>query len=405
MRGGRFLIALALFVGSVPVVAEPSPEVQARNVRIFDRAWTVVGRRYWDRSMHGLDWPAERARFLPRARAAEDPRALYAAINAMLGRLGDSHVYATSPERRDFMRGRRQGAGEGEQAGFGFDAYQTDDRWVIRSVQPGGPAAAAGMQIGWTLLSVDGRPVDIDTHFGEGDTATLVLADENGGRHTLSLRGAVLAPEPSRRARRIGGMLLLAFDQFASGEDRWIARELMAAPDLRGVILDLRENEGGEAGVLDRVAALFVAERQVVLRLRARRTQDERTTGRHAAWLGPLAVLVGPRTASAAEALAAFLDESGRAATLGERTAGALTAGSEHALPDGGRLTVAEQDIRTPRGARLEGVGFVPRSIVTATLTQRRRGLDPVLEAAIARLGATQSAGGVSTSMSPPSAR
>jgi carboxyl-terminal processing protease len=142
-----------------------------------------------------------------------------------------------------------------------------------------------------------------------------------------------------------------------------------------------------------------------VLRLIARHTQDERTTGPHRLWLGPLAVLVGPRTASAAEALTAFLAESGRAVTFGERTAGALTAGAEHGLPDGGRLTVAEEDIRTPAGARLEGVGFVPREVVEATLAQQRSGQDPVLDAAIVRLTRTQPTGGVSVSMSPPSAR
>lgn len=379
-----FLIALALIVNATAAAAEPAPDVQARNVRIFDLAWTIVGRRYWDRSMHGLDWAAERQRFLPHALSADGPRTLYAAINAMLERLGDSHVYATSPERREFTRERRRD--DGAETGFGFDAYQADGAWVIRAVQAGGPAALAGMQIGWKLLSVDGRPVDVDAHFGDGDNAMLVLEDEFGQRHTLSLRGAELSPQSNRRSRRIGDVLVLAFDQFASGEDRWIARELAASSGMRGVILDLRENEGGEAGVLDRVAALFVAERQVVLRLIARRTQDERTTGRLGAWLGPMAVLVGPRTASAAEALTAFLAETGRAVTLGERTAGALTAGAEHSLPDGGRLTVAEQDIRTPAGVRLEGVGFTPAEVVKPTLAQQRSGQDPVLDAALAGL-------------------
>jgi carboxyl-terminal processing protease len=381
------LAGLALLTGAASAFAEPPPEVQARNVRVFDRAWDIVGRRYWDRTMHGLDWQAERSRFLPQARMAEDPRILYAAINRMIERLGDSHVYATSPERRDYARAQRRGASDGaSETGFGFDAYQAGGEWVIRAVQAGSPAALAGMQIGWRLISIDGRPIDVDTHFGEGDAATLVLEDENGGRHSLSLQGAVLDPQASRRARRIGDVLVLAFDQFASGEDRWIARSLTEAAGVRGVILDLRENGGGEAGVLDRVAALFVADRQVVLRLIARRTRDERTEGPHGAWLGPIAILVGPRTASAAEALTAFLVEAGRATSLGERTAGALTAGVEHGLPDGGRLTVAEEDVRTPGGARLEGVGLVPDTIVKPTLAEQRARQDPVLDAAIAKL-------------------
>ncbi|WP_162527158.1 S41 family peptidase [Sphingomonas solaris] len=374
-------IAAALLAFATPAFAAPPSAVQAANVRVFDKAWSLVARRYWDRDLHGLDWAAERDRFLPAARDATDTRALYAAINALLARLGDSHVYAVSPERRDFARA--VGKGEAE-SGFGFDAYESGGRWRVRAVRPEGPAARAGMRIGWVLVSVDGRPVDVDAHFGTADTATLVLEDEFGRRHTLMLEGEPLPPVPSRRALRLGGgVLLLAFDQFAPGDDRWLRREIEDIPDLRGVILDLRENEGGEAEVLDRVAGLFANGRQVVLRLNARSERAEKTSGR-AVWLGPLAVLIGPRSASAAEALAAFLDESERAQTVGERTAGALTAGAEHRLPDGGRLTVAEHDVRTPGGARLEAVGLAPRYPVTPTLAQLRAGADPALAKAVA---------------------
>ncbi len=398
MRAACIALMLAL---AFPASAAPPPEVQARNVRVFDKAWSLVARRYWDRDLHGLDWAAERARFLPAARDAEGSHALYAAINAMLDRLGDSHVYAVSPERRAFSRA----AGEGE-SGFGFDAYEADGRWVIRAVEAGGPAARAGMQIGWTLLAVNGGPVNVDSHFGDSDMATLLLSDETGKRHTLRLTGEPLSPRPSRRARMLpGGVLLLAFDQFAPGDDRWLRREITEASEPSAIILDLRENEGGEAEVLDRIAGLFVAGRQVVLRLNARTERRERSSG-DVIWPGPLALLIGPRTASAAEALAAFLDETGRAQTVGERTAGALTAGVEHRLPDGGRLTVAEYDIRTPAGTRLEGVGLTPRHVVKPTLAQARSGVDPALAKAVAVVRADrrdQGAGGVISS-SPPNA-
>lgn len=395
MRAACLAILLAL---ASPAMAAPAADLQARNERVFDRAWSLVEQRYWDRGLHGLDWAAERARFLPAARNAADSHALYAAINAMLDRLGDSHVYAVSPERRAFSRA----AGEGE-SGFGFDAYEADGRWVIRAVEAGGPAARAGMEIGWTLLAVDGRPVNVDAHFGDSDTATLLLADETGKRHMLRLTGEPLDPQPSRRARTLpGGVLVLAFDQFASGDDRWLRREITQASEPSAIILDLRENEGGEADVLDRIAGLFVPGRQVVLRLNARTERREQSRG-DVIWPGPLALLIGPRTASAAEALAAFLAETGRAETIGERTAGALTAGVEHRLPDGGRLTVAEYDIRTPAGTRLEGVGLTPRHVVKPTLAQARAGVDPVLAKAVALVRRDQRAGGVISS-SPPSA-
>jgi C-terminal processing protease CtpA/Prc len=108
------------------------------------------------------------------------------------------------------------------------------------------------------------------------------------------------------------------------------------------------------------------------------------------AYVGPLAILVGPDSASGAEALAALVDESGRGVTVGERTAGALTGASEYKLPDGGQLSVAEFDIRTPAGRRLEGVGLEPHIAVKPTLADRRAGRDPVLARALVEVKSRQ---------------
>lgn len=168
---------------------------------------------------------------------------------------------------------------------------------------------------------------------------------------------------PTRRVDRVeDGVLVLGFNQFDPGDDRWIAEAIADTPNLRGVILDLRENAGGRDDVLDKVAGLFSTGRKVLIRLTGKKTIEEKTRGAGPrAYRGPLAVIVGPDTASAAEILAGFLGESGRAYTVGEQTAGAVTGGVDYRLPGGGRLTVAEYDIRTANGTRLEGQGFIPR--------------------------------------------
>ena len=168
---------------------------------------------------------------------------------------------------------------------------------------------------------------------------------------------------PARRATALGdGVLLLTFNQFDPGDDRWIARSIAEAPGLKGVILDLRGNGGGRDDVLDRTAGLFSTRRALLIRLTGKKVIDETTRGAGpSAYRGPLAVIVGPDTASAAEILAFFLGESGRAYTVGEHSAGAVTGGVDYGLPGGGQLTVAEYDIRTANGTRLEGQGFTPR--------------------------------------------
>ncbi len=277
-RLARLSLLFCLLAGSAVAGGARNEPI---NERVFDRAWTLVADRYWDRTMGGNDWDAIRDRYYPQAIAARDEKQLYAAINRMLDQLDDSHVYATSP---------------GE------------------------------------LRSSKAPPEDRDM------------------------------PAARRATRLDGGLLLLRFNQFDPGDDRWIRDEIRAMEGLRGVILDLRDNAGGRDDVLDRIAGLFTTRKALLIRLNGRRDIEETTRGAGPdAYQGPLAVIVGPDTGSAAEILAFFLGESGRAYSVGERSAGTVTGGVDHDLPGGGRLTVAEYDIRTANGTRLEGNGFTPK--------------------------------------------
>lgn len=354
----------------------------ADNGAVFDRAWSLAGRRYWDPTMKGNDWAAVRERFRPGALAASDDRALYRAINAMLDTLGDSHVYAVAPAEKRMLDDSLDG---GAAAGFGLDVVPGEggSGWVVDGVTPNGPAAKAGVEIGWRLVAIDGQAPDGTRDFGQGDHAVLRFTDDGGGLREVALAGVRLPPEPSRRSRVLaGGVLLLAFDGFDPGLARWMAGEIATAAP-RGVVLDVRENDGGDSGTLDRVAGLFFAEKRTVLRLIRRRETEEKTIGAgRDLYSGPMAVLIGPRSASAAEALAALVVESGRGTTVGERSAGALTGASEFGLPDGGLLSVAEWDVRTSTGRRLEHVGLAPDHPVAPTLAERRRGDDPAAECA-----------------------
>ena len=376
---------LALLALPLLGAASPAPYGPELNGRIFDRVWTEVERRYWDPALHGLDWSSMEARYRPRAVAAHDGRGLYAVLDAMLGTLHDSHVFVLPPAEVTFDSAYARGEA---QAGFGFSAWQDGGTWRVFQVRAGSPAAMAGVQIGWTVLSIDGRPLDMGFRPSEGADARLVFVDEHAAQHSLMLRSISLDAEPERRATTLpGNLLLIGLDGFSEGDDRWLSGQLRdRAP--AGVILDLRENGGGEAIVAARVAGgLFPAKRTLLQRIGRKKTEDVPVLGAgRRAYMGPLVVLVGPRSASGAEALAALVEESGRGVTIGERTSGSLTAASLYPLPDGGQLSVAVYDVRTPDGVRLEGRGFVPRQIVKPSIADLRGGRDPVLARAAALL-------------------
>lgn len=384
MRVLLLTLSLAL-AGLFGVRAAPPTYSPELNARVFDKAWRTVQDRYWNQRLLGEHWADIRDHYRARILAAPDRRTLYTLLGEMLAQLGDSHVYAIDPVQVAIGRARDKGDAMG---GFGVTLLPDDDGiWRVKATRPGGPAARAGVEIGWELRSVDGQPFDIDFQPRDGQAARMHFIDEDGRAHDLTLAAVMEQGEPVRRARMLpGGLLLIGLDSFDPGADRWM-RDAIADHAPRGLILDLRDNDGGDADVIARVAGLFFAENRLLVRRLGKRETDQMTHGAGAtSWSGPLAVLIGPDSASGAEAVAALIDESGRGPTIGQRTAGALTGAGLYRLPDGGQLSVAEFDIRTAGGARLEGVGLMPRIPVTPTLAQRRAGQDPALEKAKALL-------------------
>lgn len=382
------VLAAAPLKAAAPVY---TPELEAR---VFDRAWELVARHYWDRARTGESWADARDRFRPRAISAPDRPAFYTILGEMLASLQDSHVYAIDPLQ--IAIGNARAAGEASE-GFGFVMLPDDDaRWLVTRVTDGSSAANAHVEIGWEVRGVNGKPVDIDYQPIHNEQARFDFADENGVAHSITLTAAIEQPLPVRRAVRLsGGVLLIALDGFDTGDDKWLARTIAEGPAPSAIILDLRDNDGGDADVLARVAGLFFREDRPLVRRIERHASVQKLHGAgNRAYAGPLAVLIGPDSASGAEAFAALVDESGRGVTVGARTAGALTGAAEYRLPDGGQLSVAEFDIRTPGGQRLEGVGLEPRIAIKPSLADRRAGRDPVLERALIAVRSRGSAAG-----------
>jgi carboxyl-terminal processing protease len=371
----RLLILAALLTMAAAPAPSPQPSRTLMNARVFDSVWTLVAQNYWDPQLRGIDWRAALATFRPQAMAAQDDRTLYEVMGRMLDKIGDSHVYVDNPIQETAVAG--------DDASVGIVSVLEDGAWRILSVDRDSPAAKAGVREGWQLLSVDGRvPERDDPPPTTGQIQKLAFLDDTGARRFFSLQAERLPPYRPVAAKRLpGNVLLLRIDGFYPGVDRWVLRQLAGAPAPRGVILDLRENGGGDAGVTARVAGAFFAKPRLMLVRTGRDPgKDEVLAAGNRAYAGPLVVLVGRRSASAAEVLAALIGSSGRGKTVGERTAGELTGAAHYRLPDGGQLSVATSDVRMPNGQRIEGVGYMPEIAVPWPVAGRRAGIDPQLQ-------------------------
>ncbi|WHM38495.1 S41 family peptidase [Streptomyces sp. BPTC-684] len=270
---------------------------------------------------------------------------------------------------------------DGRYTGVGLWARRTaDGRVEVTRLQPGGPAARAGIRAGDRLRTIDGRaldtlPVTEVVALLRGDGATpgsrVVLGLERGGRTwSESLRRAELTTEAVTVSALPGGDVMIKVAAFTKGSGERVRTAVRAAPGGAGVLLDLRGNTGGLVTEAASAASAFldgglVATYDVHGRQRALYAERAGDTGR------PLVVLVDSGTMSAAELLTGALQDRGRAVTVGSRTFGKGSVQMPTDLPDGSVAELTVGHYRTPAGHGVDGKGITPDVPVTDRAQER----------------------------------
>ncbi|MDR7554070.1 MAG: S41 family peptidase [Armatimonadota bacterium] len=344
---------------------------------------------------------AFRARFDAAAEAASGrltrTALAHAAIRGMTAVLADSHTGFMPPE--EYERLRAQASRQAQFSGIGVVLLAREGRVYIRDVIPGGPAEGAGLRPFDRVVRIDAVPtagLDITQVSGmirgpAGTTVTLVVERPGAAEPTaVSVVRAPIRVPPVFDARVLddGVGYLKLHSLFADGVGREVRQRLerLLASGLRALVLDVRGNTGGYVHELLLVLNALLPPGVPVLQetRRGGATQVVRT------WAAPvlpghvpLVVLVDEGTASAAELLAAALQEHERATLVGERTSGTVDAGATFELADGSALLITVRRLATGRGRRLEGVGVTPHVAVALGLAELDQGRDSQLERAL----------------------
>lgn len=131
--------------------AEMTIDAPAERAYMFEHAWRQVTRKFYDASLHGVDWPAMKAayaRFLPHVDDNDDFAEL---LSEMLGELNASHTGARF--RKKVTDGDKTAA-----LGLLYDVGWDGDGLRVADVVAGGPCAKATSKIaaGTILTAIDG---------------------------------------------------------------------------------------------------------------------------------------------------------------------------------------------------------------------------------------------------------
>ncbi|GAA0869363.1 hypothetical protein GCM10009116_11990 [Brevundimonas basaltis] len=373
-------------VGASAALSGCLPEDAGRRLGVFDAIWRTVRNQYFDPDLGGLDWPAIRREWRPKALAASTESALYLdVLFPVLDQFRTSHVILTPPgdllltTGRSFRLPRPQKGRSffmitpADEAGMGAVLTWTGAAYLVEDVSRHGPAWAAGLRPGQSL--------QVAGFEGPNHRPELRLAASNGDR--FSIRWAPRQAAPANETRPLyGGAAYLRFNSF---DRQPVASAVTVLLGTAGpVVLDLRRNSGGLIREGWNFLSAILPEGRDLGRFKGRERDYLMNAGAGPdKFTGALAVLIGPRTSSCAEVTAAALQHHGRARLFGARTCGSVLASQTYDLPDGGRLMLPYADYLTPAGARIEDRGVAPDVDVVPTPGSASKGADPALDAAL----------------------
>ena len=397
-----------------------STDTRDGRLAVFDEVWAAIAERYYDPKLRGVDWEAQRECWRPLAAAAAGRAEFYSILRRMIGSLRDAHTRVFAPEERTEWH-------RPVYTSVGLSLREIEGELLVTQVERGSDAERAGLRAGDALLTIDGQhagellsrrlaevpaaPQSPSARLGatsrlfdgpRDSTVELRFADSRDTTRTklVRLRRSLRTRSPALTVRRDEGAAVVSFNFFTQEIAVELMRSLRERKELRsarGLVVDLRENGGGDAEAMIDIASAFLPVGTSLGEFRDRGGEVAAAPLTRRAMLlaadavanfrGPVVVLTGPRTASAAEIFAAALQERGRARVLGEQTCGCVLAiRRRHLLPDGGLLDISEMDYRTAGARRLEGAGVTPDELVGPTRRDIEQGRDPALALALARL-------------------
>lgn len=258
----------------------------------------------------------------------------------------------------------------GEIVGLGLELAYRQQQVFVMSVLDNTPAAQSRLRPGDRLLKINGQDlsslswaeVNARLSGAAGDPVQLEYLQQGQVRSERLIR-QVLRLEPVRLQPLPAELCYLRITTFLNAElHQQVKSGLESLPDCsQGLILDLQNNPGGLVQEAVEVGGLLGVQ-GVIVQVVDRRNGVMALSTQQTAVLPPvpMVVLINQGTASAAEILAAALQESGRALLMGQTSFGKGRVQSLLALEDGAGLSLTSAHYLTRRGEDIHQRGLTP---------------------------------------------
>ncbi len=286
-------------------------------------------------------------------------------IEGIVEGLPDASAGYLTAERFPDVQEQMERSVEGSYLGIGTRVVSQDGRILLFPFNDS-PAQKAGIEPGDALLAVDGVSIEGATPSEVGDRVKgeegtkvklrLERIDESEPLELEVFRGNVELPTVASQLTR-GGIGYIRISRFRdnTGQQVFDALEQLNRYDMLALILDLRFNPGGSATAAAEVAGHFLPQGGLFRQVEDRHgVRSEHRFAKESDRLSIdellIATLVDRQTMGEAEAVAAALQEAGRASVIGMPTFGEGSSYSFVQLSDGSALYIPTSRWYTPEG-------------------------------------------------------
>jgi carboxyl-terminal processing protease len=305
----------------------------------------------------------------------QEQQLIHGAIKGMLETL-DPHTLFMPPEVFKEMKIDTSG----EFGGLGIEVVKKDEVITVVSPLDDTPAARAGIRPGDQIVAIDDeatKGMDVARVISKlrgpaGKKIVLSIMREgfNAPREIVVIRDHIRLV--SIEGQLYQGIGYVRVKNFQERTDAYLRKELerlraLNGAELRGLVVDLRNNPGG---LLDQAVAVsdrFLPGNLTIVTTRGRdgrNTTEERSKDRDTEKAYPLVVLVNGGSASASEIVAGALQDHRRAVVMGTPTFGKGSVQTVIELEDGSGLKLTIARYYTPKGRSIQERGITPDFIV-----------------------------------------
>ena len=295
------------------------------------------------------------------------------AIEGMIDSVGDVFTSYSDTDSAESFNDTINGSYEG--IGCTVATY-SDGSIVVIDIFEGSPSDRAGLKINDKIVRVDNESYLDKTgnelanyikNSGKSSVILTVIREENEIDITINLEKVEIPYVSSSVIEKDGNKIgYIAITLFSDNSYKQFKKKLeeLEADGIKGLIIDVRDNNGGYLTAVTDICSLFLDKGEIIYGLEDSKGIENKTDKTKEKREYGIAVIINGGSASASEILASAIKESYGGYVVGITSYGKGTVQQTKKLLDGSMIKYTTQKWLTPQGNCIDGIGVVPTNFV-----------------------------------------